>query len=79
MTTQPQSQCGACTHFRSPFDFPRNQRPAGPACAAFPAGIPDAVYEMVLDHRQPVDGDHGVRWQSNGQPYPEYALATGQP
>jgi hypothetical protein len=73
MTTGPMSQCGACTHFRSPFS--RGDYSGGPFCAAFPDGIPDEVYDNRLDHRQPIDGDHGVRWESRGgQKFPEYAF-----
>jgi hypothetical protein len=71
MTTGPASQCALCTHFRSPIGTDR----AGPSCAAFPDGIPDRVYRNRLDHRQPIDGDHGIRWESDGGvPFPEYAF-----
>jgi hypothetical protein len=78
MTSQAQSQCAACEHFRSPFDSPETFDAPGPTCAAFPAGIPDAVYANRFDHRQPIDGDHGVRWAARapGVEFPEYALAT---
>jgi len=74
MTTGPMSQCAACEHFRSPFSLPRDQRPAGPFCAAFLDGIPDVVYRNGLDHRQPIEGDHGVRWTSNGEDFPAWAF-----
>lgn len=32
-------------------------------CAAFPDGIPDAIYPGGFDHRQPFPGDGGVRWE----------------
>jgi hypothetical protein len=32
------------------------------------------VYRNGLDHRQPIDGDHGVRWVSDGEPFPEWAF-----
>lgn len=73
MTTQPMSQCAACVHFRSPFSVTPFRDKA--FCAAFPDRIPERVYRNEVDHRQPVDGDHGVRWESNGTPYPEWALA----
>lgn len=72
MTTQPASQCSTCKHFRSAFSV--TPPAADSFCAAFPAGIPDEVYGNGVDHRQPVDGDHGVRWESNGRPFPEYAF-----
>lgn len=78
MSSQPESQCGACAHFRSPFSRTDGDFSRPPFCAAFPEGIPDAVYGNRVDHRQPVDGDHGVRWESDGNPYPEQALAAVQ-
>lgn len=75
MTTGPMSQCGACAHFRSPFSREDGDFSGGPFCEAFPAGIPDEVFRNQLDHRQPIAGDHGVRWESNGQPFPAYAFA----
>lgn len=75
--TQPQSQCGACARFRSPFSAENTRGLAGPFCAAFPDGIPDRVYGNEVDHRQPVEGDHGIRWEARpGATFPEYALAT---
>lgn len=51
-------------------------REGGPTCAAFPDGIPGEVYGNALDHRQPIPGDHGVRWTSDGREFPEYALTS---
>jgi hypothetical protein len=28
----------------------------------------------MLDHRQPIDGDHGLRWESAGEEFPEWAF-----
>lgn len=72
MTSGPRSQCDTCVRFRSPLSRPGA---TGPFCEAFPEGIPDEVYENTVDHRQPVAGDHGIRWSSNGEPFPEWALA----
>jgi hypothetical protein len=72
------SQCGACRRFVSPFDEAAPPGVDGPTCEAFPRGIPDEVYENRLDHRRPIDGDHGVRFAArDGATFPEYALATG--
>jgi len=72
--TQPKSQCAACKHFRSAFSVTPPRETS--FCSAFPDGIPDRVYANGVDHRQPVEGDHGVRWESNGDEFPEYALTA---
>jgi hypothetical protein len=46
------SQCLSCAHFRG-----RTW-----TCDAFPGGIPDDVAGNLVDHREAVDGDGGVRW-----------------
>lgn len=75
MTTHATSQCaGVCKHFRSPLSRPDGDWSGGPTCAAFPDGIPDLVFRNMLDHRQPIAGDRGIRWESNGEPYPDWAL-----
>lgn len=70
------SQCATCVRLRSPFSDENVAGLDGPFCAAFPAGIPDRVFRNGVDHRRPVEGDHGLLWQSNGKPFPEYALAA---
>ncbi len=35
----------------------------GFACAAFPDGIPAAIYVEGFDHRHPYPGDGGVRFE----------------
>ena len=54
--TQLVTQCSACRHFH------REDR-AHETCAAFPEGIPADILANRLDHRRPIDGDHGVTWQ----------------
>lgn len=47
--------CMSCKHFdRAADDL---------SCAAFPDGIPDAIIENRLDHRQPIDGDNGIQFE----------------
>lgn len=70
MTIGPVSQCLVCTRYRSPFDGDRD----GPTCEAFPDAIPQPIIAMEADHRQPYPGDHGLRWESDGAPYPEGSL-----
>lgn len=74
MTVGPTSQCATCTRLRSPFSRTDGDLSGGPFCEAFPGGIPDVVYENGVDHRQPVDGDRGIRWESNGDAFPDWAL-----
>jgi hypothetical protein len=33
------------------------------ACAAFPNGIPDAIAEGDVEHREPYPGDRGIRFE----------------
>lgn len=70
MTVGPRSQCQACVHFtvRQSFSDPFT-------CNAFPAGIPDAVRHNQIDHRQPVEGDHGIQFEAKaGDEFPAYAI-----
>lgn len=71
----PSPQCLSCARFRSPF---LTSNFAGPAtCEAFPDAIPDAVFGNELDHRQPIDGDHGIRFQAApGQQFPAEVFET---
>lgn len=71
---QPRSQCDTCARFRSPFSRPGGDFSGGPFCVAFPEGIPEDIYANLLDHRQPIDGDNGFRWISDGDPFPTYAF-----
>src|SRR5262249_15596048 len=79
MTTGPRSQCDTCVHYRSPFSPEGIKQDRDRSfCAAFPDGIPVAVFHNGADHRQPIEGDHGIRWESNGEPFPEYAFRPGE-
>jgi hypothetical protein len=76
MTIGPRSQCDTCIRFRSPW---RSESGVRRFCEAFPeadGGIPDEVFRNGLDHRHPIEGDHGVQWESNGEPFPRYAFAA---
>jgi hypothetical protein len=67
----PPEVCVGCRHFA----FERVVVADAPAessepevrfvCAAFPAGrgIPDAIVNGENDHREPVEGDHGIRFE----------------
>lgn len=59
-------QCGSCRHL-VPGIASSNGKPS---CAAFPDGVPRVILAGIHDHRQPYPSDRGIRWESNGQPYP---------
>jgi hypothetical protein len=70
MTVGPRSQCNACRHLR-----PKANLDDPFTCTAFTDAIPDTVYGNELDHRKPVEGDHGIQFQAKpGDEFPEYAL-----
>jgi hypothetical protein len=74
VTSRPTSQCGTCARFVSPLDSDDADEILGPTCTAFPAGIPDEIWWNRFDHRQPHVGDGGLRWESNGHEFPEWAM-----
>ena len=70
MTSGPRAQCDACVHLRldGNIDDPLT-------CDAFPAGIPDEIYDNEQDHREPIEGDHGIQFEAKaGDQFPEYAF-----
>ena len=56
--TRQASQCSSCRHLSQPDGTPRAK------CAAFPRGVPVAVLNNELDHRELVYGDKGIRWEA---------------
>ena len=70
MTIGPVSQCSVCAHFKSPLDE-KDMDTAAPFCDAFPTAIPEEILANQADHRKPFPGDHGIRWKSDGRPFPE--------
>lgn len=48
--------CMNCIHF----DFADKTKNS---CAAFPAGIPTVILTNDRDHRKPVNGDRGIRFE----------------
>lgn len=77
MTTRLQAQCATCARYRSPFSSENTTGLAGPFCAAFPDSIPQQIWTNRADHRQPFENDHGLRWESSGESFPEWAMAPG--
>jgi len=51
--------CALCKHVRTGVDKW--------ICDAFPDGIPDhvleGIYFLTLDHRKPIEGDHGITFE----------------
>jgi hypothetical protein len=82
VTTRLPPQCLACVHWISPFDRTdagAHEPEPVQICAGFPlpAGIPDDIWWNRADHRQPHPGDHGVRWEPDGEAeFPEWALSS---
>ena len=56
MTTFVMPICLGCTRYDAAFPGP------GARCTAFPDGIPREILESAADHRQPYDGDQGIRF-----------------
>ena len=55
MTGEPvliKPQCMQCKYWETP----------GLACAAFPEGIPKEILLNLVDHKNPVAGDRGIRF-----------------
>lgn len=48
--------CPGCKHFNRDGGW-------GFRCAAFPDGIPEAITMSEADHRQPFEGDRGIRFE----------------
>ncbi len=53
----PAPYCLSCIHM-APGSLAEGSR-----CAAFPAGIPDEIWDADVDHRLPYPGDHGIVFQ----------------
>jgi hypothetical protein len=57
MTSRPAPACFECRHLSGHSDN-------GMACAAFPDGIPSAVYFGEIGHLKPLPGDNGIQWEA---------------
>lgn len=47
-------QCPTCIHYLGGF-----------TCDAYPDGIPQEIVSGEWDHREPQDGDRGIRWEQD--------------
>ena len=55
MVIGAEPQCLECRHYKS--------EEKGMVCAAFPKGIPDEILWGEHDHREPYEGDNGIRFE----------------
>jgi hypothetical protein len=64
--TMNKPMCFGCSRFNG-YDYKHDDAstsdtdPAG-SCDAFPDGIPTGILMSDLDHRRPIKGDHGLRY-----------------
>ena len=66
MTTSGRPFCWPCRHYRPSGEYrsPEVGMSIG-VCAAYPQGIPAEIAVGLVDHREPHDGDNGVRFEAN--------------
>lgn len=67
MTLERPPICVYCRHLVRPINWDK------PRCEAFPGGIPQAIIENERDHREPYQGDDGVRFDADSDTGRDYA------
>ena len=54
------NQCELCEHLN------RHRLDRADTCDAFMGGIPAEIWNNIQDHREPYEGDKGIRWEPYG-------------
>lgn len=65
MTTVMPPICVGCTRLKGTLDNPK--------CDAFPLAIPADILLSKADHRQPYEGDNGIRYEPKTEADAQYA------
>ena len=68
--------CVDCVHFRADEEDGLSMPPT---CRAFPSGIPDEILRQGFDHREPFEGDGGIRFTPEGEVDPDKIEAVVNP
>lgn len=66
MTSLVMPICMGCRHLTDDAGW-------GYRCTAFPSGIPDAIIQSQVDHREPIEGDRGIRFEPTDDEAAAYA------
>jgi hypothetical protein len=75
MPDQPAPICLGCRRLRWLLD----REPLRETCAAYPRGIPAAIVANEADHREPYEGDGGLRFEPEDKAAAEYAALIFDP
>lgn len=51
--------CVSCKHFNAE----ESQKLGKNVCSAFPLGVPFEIFMGFDDHREPFEGDNGIKWE----------------
>ena len=59
--------CLRCANLPPLQEAPDTEGEHGPACRAFPGGIPWAIWDGLDNHTTPHEGDHGILFVPHGR------------